>query len=91
MTDREVLEMFLNCELGYPDEVFDKFVELEDAQYYTHYDDPDCVYVPGKRKDRVLLVAHADTVFPVPDWRGRQSRLCDFMALERFRAFTSCY
>ena len=66
MTDREVLEMFLNCELGYPDEVFDKFVELEDAQYYTHYDDPDCVYVPGKRKDRVLLVAHADTVFPVP-------------------------
>ena len=66
MTDREVLEMFLDCELGYPDEVFDKFINLEDARYYTHYDVPDAVYVPGKRKDRVLLVAHADTVFSVP-------------------------
>ena len=66
MTDREVLEMFLNYELGYPDEVFDKFMELEGARYYTHYDNPDCVYVPGKRKDRVLLVAHADTVSTVP-------------------------
>ena len=66
MTDREALEMFLNCELGYPDEVFDKFINLEGAMYYTHYDAPDAVYVPGKRKDRVLLVAHADTVFCVP-------------------------
>ena len=33
MTDREALEMFLNCELGYPDEVFDKFVMLE-ARYF---------------------------------------------------------
>ena len=66
MTDREALEMFLNCELGYPDEVFDKFVMLEGAKYYMHYDVPDAVYVPGKRKDRVLLVAHADTVFGVP-------------------------
>lgn len=66
MTDREVLEMFLNCELGYPDEVFDKFVKLEGAKYYAHYDTPDAVYVPGKREDRVLLVAHADTVFGVP-------------------------
>ena len=66
MTDREALEMFLDCELGYPDEVFDKFIKLEDARYYMHYDVPDAVYVPGKRKDRVLLVAHADTVFRVP-------------------------
>ena len=58
--------MFLNCELGYPDEVFDKFVKLEGAKCYKHYDGTDAVYVPGKRKDRVLLVAHADTVFPVP-------------------------
>ena len=33
LTDREALEMFLNCELGYPDEVFDKFVMLE-ARYF---------------------------------------------------------
>ena len=74
MTDREALEMFLNCELGYPDEVFDKFVMLEGAKYYMHYDVPDAVYVPGKRRDRVLLVAHADTVFGVP---GRHNVILD--------------
>ena len=66
MNDIKVLEMFLNCELGYPDEVFDKFLMLEGAKCYKHYDVTDTVYVPGKRKNRVLLVAHADTVFRVP-------------------------
>ena len=28
--------------------------------------DTRCVYVPGGRRDRVLLVAHADTLFPNP-------------------------
>lgn len=60
MTDREVLESFLRCSLGSPDEVFEKFLTLENAKIYGQ---KDCVYVPGTRKDRVLLVAHADTVF----------------------------
>ena len=59
MTDREVLEMFLSCSLDSPREVFDKFLTLKNAKLYG---ENDCVYVPGSRSDRVLLVAHADTV-----------------------------
>jgi len=60
MSDREVLEMFLSCSLDSPKEVFDKFLTLKNARLYG---ENDCVYVPGSRSDRVLLVAHADTVF----------------------------
>ena len=63
MTDRKVLETFLNYELGSVDEVFDKFLTLKNAKLYEHVGVKNCVYVPGKRDDRVLLVAHADTVF----------------------------
>ena len=63
MTDREVLEMFLNYDLSSCKEVFDKFMTLNNAQYYEYQGRPSCVYVPGTRPDRVLLVAHADTVF----------------------------
>ena len=63
MTDRETLEMFLNYDLSSSDEILDKFMTLDNARYYEYQDYPSCVYVPGHRKDRVLLVAHADTVF----------------------------
>ena len=75
MTDREVLETFLNFELGSPDEVFDKFLTLENAKLYEHVGDRDCVYVPGTRSDRVLLVAHADTVFA--GYRGPHKVILD--------------
>ena len=42
-----------------------KFLTLPNAKRYEHVDYTYCVYVPGSRKDRVLLVAHADTVFYV--------------------------
>lgn len=74
MTDRETLEMFLNYDLSSPDEVLEKFRTLYDARYYEYQDYPSCVYVPGKRKDRVLLVAHADTVFGL---RGKHKVILD--------------
>ena len=62
--ERFVLEEFLSCALNTPDEVFDKFSALGSA---IRRGEPNSassfVYVPGTRKDRVLLVAHADTVF----------------------------
>ena len=51
-----------------PDEVFEKFLILENAKSYETNGTIDCVYVPGTGSDRVLLVAHADTVFTIyPD------------------------
>ena len=68
MTERETLEMFLKCGLSSPEEVFEKFLSLENAKSYETNDIIDCVYVPGTRKNRVLLLAHADTVFTIyPD------------------------
>ncbi len=74
MTERETLEMFLNYDLSSPKEVLDKFMTLEDARYYEYQDYPSCVYVPDKRKDRVLLVAHADTLFGL---RGKHKVILD--------------
>ena len=73
-SDREVLEMFLSYDLSSPHEIFDKFMTLDDAQYYEYQDEPSCVYVPGRRTDRVLLAAHADTVF---GFRGRHKIIHD--------------
>ena len=68
MTERETLKMFLKCGLSSPDEIFEKFLTLENAKSYETNGTIDCVYVPGTRSDRVLLVAHADTVFTIyPD------------------------
>ena len=63
MTDKEALELFLNYDLAHTDEIFDKFMTLPGAQRHEHVDVTYCVYVPGTRDDRVLLTAHADTVF----------------------------
>ena len=68
MTDKEALETFLRYDMSTPEEVFAKFLTLPNSRSFEHVDYTYCVYVPGSRKDRVLLVAHADTVFYV---RGR--------------------
>lgn len=44
-------------------EVLDKFQGL-DGSYGDGEDDHRFVYIPGIRKDRTVLVAHVDTVFP---------------------------
>lgn len=66
-SDLEILKSFLSFPLNSTTEIFAKFKELPGS---IHKKNPEIsqeefVYIPGKRKDRVLLVAHADTV-----WHG---------------------
>jgi hypothetical protein len=67
---KEILERFL---LMYPSEVLRTFAELPGAIVHR-----DFVYVPGSRPDRILLVAHADTVSNKPpdylEWSGNLLR-----------------
>lgn len=61
---KQLLERFLNIPVSCSDEIFAMFSELPGAQYECGGEPLQrYVYVPGKRKDRVLLVAHADTVW----------------------------
>lgn len=63
--DQKILEEFLSLNMSNAYEVFDKFMTLPKARSYEHVGYNYCVYVPGTRKDRVLLTAHADTVFGI--------------------------
>ncbi len=60
---RETLEKFLSMSVKSSDEVFDAFENLEGAKKYGEEPLKRFLYIPGTRKDRVLLVAHADTVW----------------------------
>ena len=66
--ERKILEHFLRLPLNDAEAVLSEFNQLYGAKYYPstskEYADS-FVYVPGARNDRVLLVAHSDTVF---DW-----------------------
>jgi hypothetical protein len=62
MNDIKVLLEFLNMPLDGTGEIFAKFQELEGAVRRGEGAEQ-FLYRPGSRKDRVLLVAHADTVF----------------------------
>lgn len=65
MTDnyREILERFCSFPLDSSREVLGEFAKLPGA--ISHFDGGkrNFVYVPGTREDRVVLVAHADTVW----------------------------
>jgi len=64
MNDKEVLELFLNKELNSANSVFEEFGKIQNAKYFSdNLGNNGFVYVPGTRDDRVLLIAHADTVF----------------------------
>ncbi|MBQ8302148.1 MAG: hypothetical protein IJX97_01940 [Clostridia bacterium] len=60
---QRVLESFCTFSIGESQGVLDSFASLPGA--VKHYDRKleNFVYVPGRREDRVLLVAHADTVW----------------------------
>lgn len=61
---RELLERFLKLPVGGTDEVFALFSSLPGAVYCEGKDPMQrFVYIPGTRKDRILLNAHADTVW----------------------------
>lgn len=63
--EQRVLEAFLSMPIKSSMRVFEAFINLN--RFGTTYSINDSkrgfVYVPGKRDDRVLLVAHADTVW----------------------------
>ena len=64
MENKELILEFLSYPLDSGDEIFDRFAALPNAiakkgeKTFERF-----VYVPGNRKDRVLLVAHIDTVW----------------------------
>ena len=61
---KELLERFLNIPVSCSDTLFEMFAALPRARYGKGEKPLQrFVYVPGTRKDRVLLVAHADTVW----------------------------
>ena len=58
----EVLRSFLEIPLGSADSVFDRFLEIPGAIYRGEGLER-FLYVRGSRRDKVLLVAHADTIW----------------------------
>ena len=68
MLDKKICENVLLSFLNYPisrsDEIFEKFAELPGAVYQKgEKPNERFLFVPGKKKDRVLLIAHTDTVW----------------------------
>lgn len=67
-----VLEKFLSMSVKSTDEVFDVFASLPGAKQYGTEPLKRFIYIPGTRDDRVLLVAHADTVWD-KHWQPQQN------------------
>ncbi len=72
--ERQVLEEFLRFPLSSTKAVLEKFATLENAQSAFNGKNVNYVYLPGTRKDRVLLVAHCDTVWDVDYWRNERTQ-----------------
>ncbi len=60
---KKILEEFLSLPLENSSSVLEKFATLPNAIYHNDGGKLSFVYVPGKRDDRVVLAAHADTVW----------------------------
>ena len=62
---RQTLEEFLSMPVENSQPVFDKFISINNSIYRESSEETKSrfVYIPGTRKDRIVLVAHADTVF----------------------------
>ena len=60
----DLLLQFLNTTIDNSDKIFECFSKLPNA-VYNHSSNPfeRYVFIPGTRKDRVVLVAHADTIW----------------------------
>ena len=61
--DERVLERFLDMPVSSPDRIFEIFGKLDGAVEKKGEGKQRYLYVPGTRKDRCLLLAHADTFF----------------------------
>jgi len=65
MNELKVLMRFLNHSIWCSDQIFEEFMEAKDAVFHRNARSTKeaFLYIPGTRKDRVVLVAHADTVW----------------------------
>ena len=64
MDSKAILDQFLNIPITSSQEVFEKFAQLPGAVWRKGDKAlQQFIYVPGTRQDRVLLSAHADTVW----------------------------
>ena len=63
MNDIDILKKFLNFPLGSGEEILGQFATLNGAIHRGNEknDSEEFVYIPGKRENKVLLVARADT------------------------------
>lgn len=65
MNPVDILKDFLSCPLYTSSHVFDRFKTLDWFQYFETdtLSKQRFLYIPGKRKNKVVLVAHADSFF----------------------------
>ena len=68
---QDTLEMFCSLPISQSEDVLGMFATLPRAEYHFDGEFRNFVYVPGTRADRVLLVAHADTVWHL-DYNGEE-------------------
>ena len=68
---KEALEKFCSFDITSAKEILDEFASLPGAIVHCDGGKDNFVYVPGTREDRVLLVAHADTVWDSLYGNGR--------------------
>ena len=60
---KDILELFLSIPLDSSEKVFEFFIDMKDAVICKDGEKKNFIYIPGIREDRVLLIAHADTVW----------------------------
>lgn len=63
MDERLTLEFYLSFDLSSAQPVLERFAQMDGAIAAFDGGKNNFVYIPGLREDRVLLVAHADTVW----------------------------
>ncbi|NLW70107.1 MAG: M20 family metallopeptidase [Eubacteriaceae bacterium] len=61
--ERKALEDFLSCDISRSDEVFERFASLGGAYEAAGVGKQRFLYIPGKRRDKIVLAAHADTAW----------------------------
>jgi len=71
--DLDVLEEFLNMSVFSADPVFEKFQTDENGRIFN-VNGNKCYFKPGTRNDRILIIAHADTV-----WDERYGRFTNYI------------
>ncbi len=73
MDDLKLLTEFLSYPLDTGGPIFERFAELAGAEYRTGEGQQQFLYLRGRRRNKVLLVAHVDTVWH--GWNGKDGPL----------------